>query len=146
MLATLIQRYDKNHFISRTRDKLNFYRLSGATCYMYDCINTIYQFSKPFFENKMSIFEEYGALRYYSCPRDYHRPIKSNRARLYEIQVTDIYNCAVLVTVTSECHVKRAKTWTETLANSADSDQMPRNAASDQGLHCFINYRELRVK
>ena len=34
MLATLIQRYDKNHFNSRMR--LKFYRLSGAT--FYDCI------------------------------------------------------------------------------------------------------------
>ena len=62
MLATLIQIYYKNHFISRTRDKLKFYRLSGAT--FYDCINTIYQFIKAFLDNKMSIFEEYGAFKY----------------------------------------------------------------------------------
>ena len=42
------------------RDYLKFYRLSGAT--FYDCINTIYQFMKPFFDNKMSIFEEFGAF------------------------------------------------------------------------------------
>ena len=35
--------------------------LSGAT--FYDCINTIYQFIKPFLDNKMSIFEEYGAFK-----------------------------------------------------------------------------------
>ena len=64
MLATLIQRYDKkNHFISRTRDQLKFYRLSGAT--FYDCINTLYQFIKPVLDNKMSIFEEYGAFKSY---------------------------------------------------------------------------------
>ena len=40
ILATFIQRYDKNHFISRMRDKVKFYGLSGAT--IYDCINTIY--------------------------------------------------------------------------------------------------------
>ena len=57
ILATLIQRYDKNHFISRTRDILKFYRLVGAT--FYDCINTIYQFTKRFLDNIMSIFEEY---------------------------------------------------------------------------------------
>ena len=63
MLATLILRYDKkNHFISRTRDLLKFYRLSGAT--IYDRINIIYQFIKPFLDNKMSIFEEYGAFKY----------------------------------------------------------------------------------
>ena len=60
LLATLIQRYDKKiHFISRMRDKLKFYRQSDAT--FYDCINTIYQLTKPFLDNKMSIFEEYGA-------------------------------------------------------------------------------------
>ena len=44
--------------------------------------------------------------------------------RLDEIQVTVIYNCAILVTVTSECHVKRVicKTWTEALADIADLD------------------------
>ena len=31
------------------------------------------------------------------------------------------------------------KTWTGTLANSADSYQTPQNAASDQGLHCLLN-------
>ena len=29
----------------------------------YDCINTINQFIKPFLDNKMSIFEEYGAFK-----------------------------------------------------------------------------------
>ena len=42
----------KNHF--------KFYRLSDVT--FYDCINTIYQFTKPFLDNKMPIFEEYGAF------------------------------------------------------------------------------------
>ena len=30
-----------------------------------DCINTIHQFIKPFLDNKMSIFEEYGAFKIY---------------------------------------------------------------------------------
>ena len=67
MLATLIQSYikkKKNHFISRMRDKLKFYRLSSAT--FYDCITVIYQFIKSFLDNKMSIFEEYGAFNIYS--------------------------------------------------------------------------------
>ena len=42
-------------------DYLKFYRLSGAT--FYDCINTIYQFIKPFLDNKVSVFEEYGAFK-----------------------------------------------------------------------------------
>ena len=38
-----------------------------------------------------------------------------------------------------KCHVKRTncKTWTGTLANSADLDKMPQNAASDLGLYDF---------
>ena len=40
---------------------MKFYRLSGAT--FYDCIITIYQFIKPFLNNKMSTFEEYGAFK-----------------------------------------------------------------------------------
>ena len=40
---------------------MKFYRLSGPT--FYDCINTIYQFIKPFLDNKMFIFEEYGAFK-----------------------------------------------------------------------------------
>ena len=31
----------------------------------YDCINTIYQFIETFLDNKMSIFEEYGAFKSY---------------------------------------------------------------------------------
>ena len=47
MLATLqvIQRYDKK--------------------IIFDCINTIYQFIKLFLDNKMSIFEGYGAFKEY---------------------------------------------------------------------------------
>ena len=40
---------------------MKFYRLSGAT--FYDCINIIHQFIKSFLDNKMSIFEEYGAFK-----------------------------------------------------------------------------------
>ena len=62
MLPTLIQRYDNKsfHFWSTSKTRLTeIYRLSGAI--FYDCITTIYQFIKPFLDNKMSIFEEYGA-------------------------------------------------------------------------------------
>ena len=38
------------------------------------------------------------------------------------------------------------KTWTGTLANSADPDQTPQNAASDQGLLCLLTLQELRAK
>ena len=46
---------------------MKFYRLSGAI--FYDLINTIhvYLFIKPFLDNKMSIFEEYGALIFLAC-------------------------------------------------------------------------------
>ena len=54
MFATFIQRCDKKSFHFKN-ERLKFYRLSGAT--FYDCINTIYQFIKPFLDNKMSTFE-----------------------------------------------------------------------------------------
>ena len=40
---------------------MKLYRLSGVT--FYYCINTIYQFIKPFLDNRMSIFEEYWAFK-----------------------------------------------------------------------------------
>ena len=43
MLATLIQRYDKNHFISRMRDLLNFIGCTSGVK-IYDCIKAVYQF------------------------------------------------------------------------------------------------------
>ena len=44
----------------------------------------------------------------------------------------------------SECGVKRVicKTEAVILVNSADSDQTPQNAASDQGLHCLLKLQE----
>ena len=40
---------------------MKFYRLSDAI--FYDCINTTYQFIKPFLADKMSVFEECGAFK-----------------------------------------------------------------------------------
>ena len=48
----------------------------------------------------------------------------------------------------SLCCVKKVicRNWTGlsagSLANNADSDQMPQNAASDQGLHCLLKLKE----
>ena len=66
--------------------------------------------------------------------------------RLYETQVTVNYSRTILVAVTSECSGKRVicKTWIETLANSADPDQTPQIAASDQGLHCSHKLQVLK--
>ena len=66
-------------------------------------------------------------------------------AHLYEIQVTVIYSRAILVTVMSEYQVKRVicKTWTGTLANSADSDQTPLNAAFNQGQQYVLKLQEV---
>ena len=68
MLPTLIQRYDKKkkkiillfHFdiVQNRETNWNF------TDYQ-DCINATYQFNKPFLDNKMSTFEEYGAFNAY---------------------------------------------------------------------------------
>ena len=56
----------KNHFIFDPVQELKFYRLLSATC--YDCINTIYQFSKSFLDDKMSIFDEYEAFHHENIP------------------------------------------------------------------------------
>ena len=54
MLATLIQRYNKkiiSFFIQFKTERLTkFYWLSDST--FYDCINTMYQFIKPFLDEK----------------------------------------------------------------------------------------------
>ena len=52
----------KNHFISRMR-LTEILKVSGAT--LYDCFNAIHQFIKAFLDNKISIFEEYGAFKCY---------------------------------------------------------------------------------
>ena len=36
--------------------------LQAVICYVNDRINNTYKFIKPFLDNKMSIFEEYGAF------------------------------------------------------------------------------------
>ena len=48
-------------------ERLKFHRLSDAT--FYDYINTIYQFSKPFLDDKMSTFEECRAYKCHFLPR-----------------------------------------------------------------------------
>ena len=57
-----------------------------------------------------------------------------------------IYSHTILVAVMSECSVKRVicKTWTGTLANSADPDQMIQNVASDQGLPFLLKLQWLK--
>ena len=60
MLATLIQRYDKESFHFKNERLNEIHRLSGAT--FYDCIIIRYQFIKPVLDDKMSTYEEYGAL------------------------------------------------------------------------------------
>ena len=68
MLAILIQRYDKKsfHFFIQFKNERRNEILQAVSCTFNDCINTIYQFIKPFLDNKMSFFffffEEYGAF------------------------------------------------------------------------------------
>ena len=63
MLATLIKNTIKNHFIfiQLKNERLT---VKLVRCTFHDCINTIYQLTKPFLDNKMSIFEEYGAFNH----------------------------------------------------------------------------------
>ena len=72
MLATLIQTYDKKiiqFFIQFKNVRLaEINKLSDTT--FCDCINSIYQFIKPFLDNKMFIFEEHGAFKGKICRGD----------------------------------------------------------------------------
>ena len=52
----------------RNERQTEIFRLSDAT--FYDCINTIYQLIKSFLDNKMSVFEEYGAFKGTWQPQD----------------------------------------------------------------------------
>ena len=54
MLATLIQRYDTKSFHFKN-ERLNE---------NLQTVNIIYQFIKPFLDNNMSIFKEYGDFMY----------------------------------------------------------------------------------
>ena len=61
MLATLIQRYDKNYFIfDPVRERETNWNFTGSQVphfmIVLDCTNTIYLFIKPFLVNKMSLF------------------------------------------------------------------------------------------
>ena len=91
----------------------------------------------------MSVSEEYGASKVVVHVFIIHQ--WNQTAGLYETQVTVIYSRASLVAVTSAWRVKRVicKTWTGTRANSADPDQTPQNAASDQDLHCLLKLQEV---
>ena len=62
MLATLIQRYDKKLFHFKYERLTEI--LQAVRCHIYGCINTMHQFIKSFLDNKMSIFEGYGAFNW----------------------------------------------------------------------------------
>ena len=67
---------------------MKFYSLSGAT--FYDCINTIDQFIKPFLDNKMSIFEDYGAFNLDpDLTRIYSGTATNNHLSTIDISPTD---------------------------------------------------------
>ena len=64
MLATLIQRYDKKSFHFKNERLTEI--LQAVRCPIWWLYYTIYQFIKSFLDNKMSIFEGYGAFKWYS--------------------------------------------------------------------------------
>ena len=80
-----------------------------------------------------------------SCPREYHSPMKSIRTFCMKFGERLSYR-AILVAVASGCSVKMVicKIWTGALANSADQNQTPQNAASDEGLHCSLKLQEVK--
>ena len=76
MLPTLIQRYDKNHFnFNPVQDTIKIISilikfknerlteiLQAVRCHIYDRINTIYQFIKPFLDTKCHFFRKMEPL------------------------------------------------------------------------------------
>ena len=67
LILANIQRYDKKKkkkesILSQVKSDRLTENLQAVRCHIYDCINTIYQFIKHSFDNKMSIFEEYGGF------------------------------------------------------------------------------------
>ena len=62
MLATLIQRYDKKSFHFKNETEI----LKTVEYHIFMIFSTMYQFIKPFLDNKMSITEKYGAFEYIS--------------------------------------------------------------------------------
>ena len=67
MLATSTERYDTKIISFQERET----DWTFTSCPVpHDCINTIYQFIKPFLDNKLSIFEDYGVFKFclkFSC-------------------------------------------------------------------------------
>ena len=60
MLATFTQRYDKKIILFQERKtNRNF---TGCQVPHFMIVLIPYQFIKPFLDNKMSVFEEYGAF------------------------------------------------------------------------------------
>ena len=80
MLATLIQRYDKESFHFKNERLKEIHRLSDAT--FYDCIIIRYQFIKRVLDDKMSTYEEYGAFNTRIRTKNmtkYKQPLVSSR-------------------------------------------------------------------
>ena len=59
-------------------------------------MNTIYQFIKPFLDNKMSIFEEYGTVspHYENTPIQIQK-ISSPKPENHQIKNSDIFHISV---------------------------------------------------
>ena len=61
MLAILIQRYDKK--ISSVQERETNWNFTGCQVSNFMVVLIPYQFIKPFLGNKVSSFEEYGAVK-----------------------------------------------------------------------------------
>ena len=53
----------------------------------HDCINSIYQFIKPFLDNNMSIFEEYGTFKVI-CLFEFRRIVIVNNLSVIIVMVS----------------------------------------------------------
>ena len=98
----------------------------------YDCINTICQFIKPFLDNKMSIFEEYGAFNQnYSILIPF---LPSGRFYLSSLEkFINSWRGAWLIFISIIIILMETPVLN---ANSVIPARTPHEAASDLGLHC----------
>ena len=68
---------------------MNFYRLSNAT--FYDCINTIYQFIKPFLDKKYLFWEKSRAFNDVITFSDVNLNDPLQPVHIKQVRILDFY-------------------------------------------------------
>ena len=131
VISTLRLNWALNFVISQIESvsvplKMSDYLFYSLVCFICNSSNQMGCQDKHFWVDWLQSSQSIHTPKfpYCCCPRDYHWPMKSNHAFVWNPGKG--YFFAILVAVMSECSVKRviSKTWTGTLANTAAPDQM----------------------